>query len=1624
MSEQKKLESAAAIAGVYSRVPQAIIHHSAASLRHLLDDGVSPEDPRCLSLLQLANTARLHILPQSNDGAAQARNLTERAIHVDVSTATMAAAMGLKNTSNLTGAAVELATSVPPRPVQPSTSSDLKLKLLPKLSQSGFDSLINLVRTDSHVGLRPRQAFPERMSVAYGRLQKPRMRQPSTRRRRRMVSDPSAGGMLTPLRSVTSATASAAATLAHPFHTANNTPPSSSRAHLLAPRCISVTFADEAVVASQQKAQSGQLIPFSAANNASQSAAQTQSGSLTNTQSNIPARLRSRQTLLESRPKGVQSSIAFAKGVMNDAIGTPDDVMEAFMHPTKPSSQPSNENADSPTRLRSVLSERERVIIRHIQQRRKELEAIPPGVTERTRRKAMIELKKLSLLDLQRVVRQRVCAEMKKIQSSSVQDSVHVPSDNMSRLFRRRDPPIYSYMDGYPRISPFDGVPEIPPRQPDTIAQDSLRMAEFDQSRMDHLKQRRKEAYLDQLRAHAIKFTKFFADASQTRSRTMKSLERYFLDKKRAEERRRKMERIERLKLLKSNDEQAYLNLLENTKNERLLQLVRQTDNYLMQIGAQVEQQREAGEQFPGSSAHDAFAEELGEKGEVPLDAMRRRRDLYYTVTHAVQEDVQQPSIMVHGTLKPYQLEGLKWMVSLYNNNLNGILADEMGLGKTIQAISLITYLIEVKKNSGPFLVIVPLSVMGNWVRELDLWAPSVEKIQYRGDRKTRREIWKTKIALGTFNVLLTTYEFIVKDQTFLSRINWQYIIIDEGHRMKNANCKLALTLGVKYKSRNRLLLTGTPLQNNLTELWALLNFLLPSIFSSSDTFETWFKQPFETTTLGDSAELEEEERLLVINRLHQVLRPFLLRRLKTDVEAQLPEKVEHVIHCHMSSWQQVLYGQVRDRIGLATGAHNGSVRAFNNLLMQFKKVCNHPFLFYDSESVDYLPPDYLIRASGKFFLLHHMLPKLQLHGHRTLIFSQMTFALDLLESFLSTIGIRYLRLDGKTRSDERQDLLNQFNAKDSPYFCFLLSTRAGGLGLNLQTADTVIIFDSDWNPMMDLQAQDRAHRIGQTQVVRVYRLISAGTVEMNILEQANKKLQVDAQIIQAGQFNNKSTESDRHNMLKTLLRQQNKEGEETVGVPSMEELNKIIGRTDEEIESFMKLDETSRNNGTFIPLMTETKDLPDWVLKPNIEHKDEKQRQQELLDSHGRGRRRRKAFRDMDRLTDAEWLMIAEGEITVDEAFEKRQERKSKRQNKIGKQSNHVGSQEDDNDDDDDENDSNFEVEADADEVEDVLPREIQHKSKSANCLSSRDEVKGSDDIQNRADLVTPNMENANGHDSNHDYNGPKNRSGKKRKRPENEKVLLRLKIKRAKTANVNKDSDGEIIDNCIKVENGKRKRRKVIKEQSTQREKHQSRPDISDDVLDTIEKRPGGSLKIRFPNPSKNLREVLKDTKESVPGGLKIRLPIQVAIPISKNEEENNSGAFRKRRFEETDLAAEDDDTKQSDTEDQYAKKSKSLSLKTIDENQVVEAQSEVNRSHGKPFRRVRREQNSFDYSVTEEDSGYSSRRKRSNGVTKLNGYRKNGKILACQKGVETENAKKHHLPKIDLRLRIRPL
>ncbi|KAH8725415.1 SNF2 family N-terminal domain-containing protein [Phaeosphaeriaceae sp. PMI808] len=724
----------------------------------------------------------------------------------------------------------------------------------------------------------------------------------------------------------------------------------------------------------------------------------------------------------------------------------------------------------------------------------------------------------------------------------------------------------------------------------------------------------------------------------------------------------------QRLQALKANDEETYLKLLGQAKDTRITHLLKQTDGFLKQLAASVKaQQRTSIDRYQLDttvSDDESSADESGEE-----DRPGKKRTDYYEIAHRNKEEVtQQASILVGGTLKEYQVKGLQWMVSLYNNNLNGILADEMGLGKTIQTISLITYLIEKKRQPGPYLVIVPLSTLTNWNNEFEKWAPTVSKIVYKGAPNQRKQ-YQQQIRWGQFQVLLTTYEFIIKDRPILSKIKWVHMIVDEGHRMKNAGSKLSMTITQYYTTRYRLILTGTPLQNNLTELWAMLNFVLPTIFKSATSFDEWFNTPFANTGGQDKMELTEEEQLLVIKRLHKVLRPFLLRRLKKDVEKDLPDKTERVIKCNFSTLQAKLYKQLMTHNRLVVSDGKGGktgMRGLSNMLMQLRKLCNHPFVFDQVEDV--MNPtkstnDLLWRSAGKFELLDRILPKFEATGHRVLMFFQMTQIMNIMEDYLRLRGMKYMRLDGATKADDRSELLKEFNAPNSPYFCFLLSTRAGGLGLNLQTADTVIIYDSDWNPHQDLQAQDRAHRIGQKNEVRILRLITSNSVEEKILERANYKLDMDGKVIQAGKFDNKSTNEERDAMLRVML--ETAEAAESLEQEEMDDddLNMIMMRNDEEFKIFQEMDrkriaEDPYGPGKRLGRLIGESELPDIYLNdadPIVEEKDD--------GPVGRGARERTRVKYDDGLTEEQWLEAVDNdEDTIEAAIARKEAKVAKR--------------------------------------------------------------------------------------------------------------------------------------------------------------------------------------------------------------------------------------------------------------------------------------------------------------------------------------------------------------------------
>ncbi|EHK20920.1 uncharacterized protein TRIVIDRAFT_59254 [Trichoderma virens Gv29-8] len=666
-----------------------------------------------------------------------------------------------------------------------------------------------------------------------------------------------------------------------------------------------------------------------------------------------------------------------------------------------------------------------------------------------------------------------------------------------------------------------------------------------------------------------------------------------------------------------------------------------------------------------------------------------------------------QPKCMVGGTMREYQLEGLTWMYEICSQGMSGILADEMGLGKTIQTISLIALLREQEQYLGPHLIVAPLSTLSNWIDEFHKWVPSIPIEMYHGNKAQREEIFHKKIMThlksgrptAKFPVVCTSYEMVINDHHNLSRIKWEFIIIDEGHRMKNADAKLFQQLR-QFSSATRLLITGTPLQNNLKELWSLLHFLLPNIFTDWEAFESWFDFSELEDEKGTQQFIEDQMKQDLVKKIHLILQPLLLRRIKQDVAAYLPKKREYVLFAPMTKEQTDLYNVISNKnidtrsyledkaveiirskttsqastrsssrarpakkeekddkaVSLpvrqsargkkaeersASPAPNAfslmmgkrgpgrppknakpdpvstptnktpkrkspptsiasetksakssrqstplSVRSrrharsykeadsdeermsddefeaklasemaneeekdkdaepmsaedmeraqtldmakkqisrkkLGNPLAQLRLVCNTPHNFYNPWNIatDIPVDETIVTASGKMLLLDRLLKHLFIDDHKVLIFSQFTTQLDILEDYCRELrGWKVCRIDGSIAQADRRESIKLFN-EDPEYKIFLLSTRAGGQGINLASADTVILFDSDFNPQQDLQAQDRAHRIGQTRPVLVYRLATKGTVEESLLLSADAKRRLEKLVIRKGGF-------------------------------------------------------------------------------------------------------------------------------------------------------------------------------------------------------------------------------------------------------------------------------------------------------------------------------------------------------------------------------------------------------------------------------------------------------------------------------------------------------------------------
>uniref|UniRef100_A0A8C2S179 Helicase, lymphoid specific n=1 Tax=Capra hircus TaxID=9925 RepID=A0A8C2S179_CAPHI len=483
----------------------------------------------------------------------------------------------------------------------------------------------------------------------------------------------------------------------------------------------------------------------------------------------------------------------------------------------------------------------------------------------------------------------------------------------------------------------------------------------------------------------------------------------------------------------------------------------------------------------------------------------------------------QQPKHFTGGVMRWYQVEGMEWLRMLWENGINGILADEMGLGKTVQCIATIALMIQ-RGVPGPFLVCGPLSTLPNWMAEFKRFTPEIPTMLYHGTQQERRilvkHIHERKGTLQIHPVVITSFEIAMRDRS---------------------------TLQVRM--------------NNLSELWSLLNFLLPDVFDDLKSFESWF----DITSLSETAEdiIAKEREQNVLHMLHQILTPFLLRRLKSDVALEVPPKREVVVYAPLSKKQEIFYTAIVNRtianmfgsseketVELSpTGRPKRRTRKsvdyskiddFPNeleklisqiqpevdrerfflviswlllhvLLIVYFRGCCHLF------SIPLIDEE-LVTNSGKFLILDRMLPELKTRGHKVLLFSQMTRMLDILMDYCHFRNFNFSRLDGSMSYSEREKNIHSFNT-DPDVFIFLVSTRAGGLGINLTAADTVIIYDSDWNPQSDLQAQDRCHRIGQTRPVVVYRLVTANTIDQKIVERAAAKRKLEKLIIHKNHF-------------------------------------------------------------------------------------------------------------------------------------------------------------------------------------------------------------------------------------------------------------------------------------------------------------------------------------------------------------------------------------------------------------------------------------------------------------------------------------------------------------------------
>uniref|UniRef100_A0A1B0BLR0 SWI/SNF-related matrix-associated actin-dependent regulator of chromatin subfamily A containing DEAD/H box 1 homolog n=1 Tax=Glossina palpalis gambiensis TaxID=67801 RepID=A0A1B0BLR0_9MUSC len=522
---------------------------------------------------------------------------------------------------------------------------------------------------------------------------------------------------------------------------------------------------------------------------------------------------------------------------------------------------------------------------------------------------------------------------------------------------------------------------------------------------------------------------------------------------------------------------------------------------------------------------------------------------------------VEQPKILNKKfKLADYQLIGLNWLTVMHKQQMNGILADEMGLGKTIQVIAFLAYLKENNLAKAAHLIVVPSSTLDNWAAELSRWCPSLVVERYHGSQEERKRmrIRFAKEGFTGFDILLTTYHIVAstpEERKMFRVCKLHYVIFDEAHMLKNMTTQRYANL-ITINAEMRILLTGTPLQNNLLELMSLLCFVMPSFFGKNvEDIKSLFAKKNKAENGNEEVSQFQETQ---VERAKRIMKPFVLRRLKKDVLGNLPKKHTQVEKVPMSEIQKRYYNDLVEYYSNNKGEICSGDRAGVTIMVEMRKLANHPLLaryFFDDaklrefskrlatvptykksnpqyifeemavmsdfqvwqlchkhELLDVKIPEDLICDSGKFQFLDSLLPKLKAEGHRVLIFSQFTMMLDVVEKYLDIRKHGYCRLDGSTAVEERQDMINDFNT-DSGIFIFLLSTKAGGVGINLTAADTCIIHDIDFNPYNDKQAEDRCHRMGQTRPVTIYRLISESTIEEGMLLVAEEKLKLEQDI-------------------------------------------------------------------------------------------------------------------------------------------------------------------------------------------------------------------------------------------------------------------------------------------------------------------------------------------------------------------------------------------------------------------------------------------------------------------------------------------------------------------------------